>query len=287
MVSCSQDEATENIIEDDNTENPIEEEDENDEEEIPTEPNSLKSFTVDKNGDIYSFYFHYYNNKIDKLAYVNELEEITYYSLEYNSTSHKIEETIKHSVTSNNTEIDFTDSNNFMDAESSVFHSYHDNNELHEIAGYGYAYNGGFVSQIMDTSMFPTTNIFYDASGKIERTETYEYNQDPGFPQFFEFDSKNNPFFYLFDEFGLVIDKSLSIPNNGSIPSAINKVLKDAYCISPYNILEKTEYMQNGIPSYKVEYTYNNDDYPLEGIFIYDGENQQGIIKYTINFDYY
>jgi len=137
----------------------------------------------------------------------------------------------------------------------------------------------------MSTTMFPTTNIFYDANNKIKKTETYLHNHDTGSPRYLEFDNKINPFYKLFDEFGFVVNKNLSIPNNGSITSEINMILKDLYCISPYNIDQKRD--ENNYPSYNVEYTYNNDDYPLEGIFIYEDENQQGVTKYTISYDYY
>lgn len=283
ITSCSKDDSKEEIIEEENTEIPVEEEEE-EEETASTAPNSLKSFTVDQNGDIYSFYFHYYDNKLDKLAYVNELDEITYYSFTYNA-SDKIEETIKYEMNPNATSVDFSDSSNFGNAESSILHSYHDNNTLQEIAGYGYAYNNGLVSQIMSKAMFPTTNIFYDANNKIKKTETYLHNHDTGSPRYFEFDNKINPFYKLFNEFGFVVNKNLSIPNNGSIASEINKILKDLYCISPYNISQKRD--ENNSPSYNVEYTYNNDDYPLEGIFIYENQNQQEVTKYTISYDYY
>ncbi|MDT0295286.1 hypothetical protein ACFQ3R_03415 [Mesonia ostreae] len=285
MISCSQDDTSQTILENENTEVEDENgEDEGDNEETPTESNSLKSFTVDKNGDLYSFYFHYDNNKIDKLAYVNKLDEITYYSFEYNETE-RIQETIKYIANPSNTSVDFSNSNNFSNAESSLTHSYHTNNKLQEIAGFGYAYTNGLVDQIMSTTMFPTTNISYDANNKIEKTETYLNNHDPGSPRYFEFDNKINPFYKLFDEFGFVVDKNLSIPNNGSIASEINRVLNDLYCISPYNIDQKRD--ENNYPSYNVEYTYNNDDYPLEGVFTYEDQNQQEVIKYTIFYDYF
>lgn len=283
MVSCSQDDTTPTITEDDNTEDPIEEEGD-DEEEIPTEPNSLKSFTVDKNGDLYSFYFHYDNNKIDKLAYVNKLNAITYYSFEYDNTE-RIQETTKYTANPNNTSVDFSNSNNFSNAESSLTHSYHTNNKLQEIAGFGYAYTNGLVDQIMSTTMFPTTNIFYDANNKIEKTETYLNNHDTGSPRYFEFDNQTNPFYKLFDEFGFVVDRNLSIPDSGFTTSDINRILKDLYCISPYNIDQKRD--ENNYPSYNVEYTYNDDDYPLEGVFTGEIEGQQEIILYTISYDYY
>ncbi|WP_394907395.1 hypothetical protein [uncultured Mesonia sp.] len=275
ITSCNNDDSKEEIIEEEKTET--------------TAPNSLKSFTVDQNGDIYSFYFHYYDNKLDKLAYVNELNKITYYSFTYNA-SDKIEETIKYEMNPNATSIDFGDSNNFGNAESSIVHSYHGNNTLQEIAGYIYAYNNnGLTSQIMGLNMFPTVNIFYDASNKIEKTETFENQYDPGFKQFLQFDNYNNPFYYLFDEFGFVIDKNLTgVSYNGSTTTSIGRIIKDLYCISPYNITEKKEYDESQWPSYTVDYTYNTDNYPVEGVFIAENlDTQVQTVRYTINFDYY
>ena len=275
ITSCNNDDSKEEIIEEEKTET--------------TAPNSLKSFTVDQNGDIYSFYFHYYDNKLDKLAYVNELNKITYYSFTYNALD-KIEETIKYEMNPNATSVDFGDSNNFGNAESSIVHSYHGNNTLQEIAGYIYAYNNnGLTSQIMGLNMFPTVNIFYDASNKIEKTETFENQYDPGFKQFLQFDNNNNPFYYLFDEFGFVIDKNLTgVSYNGSTTTSIGRIIKDLYCISPYNITEKKEYDESQWPSYTVDYIYNTDNYPVEGVFIAENlDTQVQTVRYTINFDYY
>ena len=275
ITSCSNDDSKEEIIEEEKTET--------------TAPNSLKSFTVDQNGDIYSFYFHYYDNKLDKLAYVNELNKITYYSFTYNALD-KIEETIKYEMNPNATSVDFGDSNNFGNAESSIVHSYHGNNTLQEVAGYIYAYNNnGLTSQIMGLNMFPTVNIFYDASNKIEKTETFETQYDPGFKQFLQFDNYNNPFYYLFDEFGFVIDKNLTgVSYNGSTTTSIGRIIKDLYCISPYNITEKKEYDESQWPSYTVDYIYNTDNYPVEGVFIAENlDTQVQTVRYTINFDYY
>ena len=93
---------------------------------------------------------------------------------------------------------------------------------------------------------------------------------------------------YLFDEFGFVIDKNLTgVSYNGSTTS-IGRIIKDLYCISPYNITEKKEYDESQWPSYTVDYIYNTDNYPVEGVFIAENlDTQVQTVRYTINFDYY
>lgn len=283
IASCSKDDSKEEIIEEENTETPIEEEEEEEEEETaPTAPNSIKSLIVNYQDDIFSFYFHYFNNKIDKLAYVNELNEITYYSFAYND-SDKIGQTIKYDMNPNNTSVDFSDSSNFSNITNTVTHEYYGSGHVREVNSYRYYYkSGGLTSKIMPPG-FPVTNIFYDTNNKIKRTDTYSHMHDPGISRFLEFDSHNNPFYYLFDEFGFAIDYSLYLEN-----TSLRIILNDLFCISPYNVLEKTDYDENQWPSYTVDYTYNNENYPLEGIFIYENlDTQEEFIRYTISFDYY
>jgi hypothetical protein len=285
ITSCSKDDSKEEIIEEENTEIPVEEEDEEEEEEeetAPTAPNSLKSLIVNYQDDIFTFYFHYFNNKIDKLAYVNEMNEITYYSFAYND-SDKIGQTIKYDMNPNNTSVDFSDSSNFGNITNTVTHEYYGSGLIREVDSYIYYYkSGGLTSTIMPPG-FPVTNISYDTNDKIERTNTYSHVHDPGISRFFEFDSHNNPFYYLFDEFGLVIDKGLYLKN-----TSLRIIINDLFCISPYNVLEKKEYDENQWPSYNVDYTYNNENYPLEGIFIFKNlDTQEEFIRYTISFDYY
>jgi|GEM_PF-3829044 len=277
ITSCSKDDSKEEIIEEENTEIPVEEEEEEEEEEetAPTAPNSLRSFTIEEYGIIQSFYLHYYDNKLDKLAYVNELDEITYYSFAYNASG-KIEETTKYEMNPNATSVDFSDSSNFVNAESTITQTYSQNQRLIEIGTWAYSFNADFqITRIMSIYMLPTTNIFYDANNKIKRTDTYENNNDMAMSQFLEFDNNNNPFYYLFDEFGFIIDKNLGIPLGG------------LYCISLHNLSKRSRIELDNpknTPDTHVEYTYNNDGYPVESLYY---PNTSTIVERKITYEYY
>ncbi|MDR6299579.1 hypothetical protein [Mesonia maritima] len=286
LFSCSKDENIE-VIEEESIDQPKNDDNNDDSNDEPPAPNSLKTFTIDVNGNLHTFYFNYENNQIDKLAYKDEAGEITYYSFEYNSFD-KISKTIKYNSNSNNSSsVDFDNQNNFNNQEDSIMHFYRSNNSLKEIEtwdygfNWGYAYNSdGLVSRIQSTGMIPVTNIFYDENNKIEKLKTYPENTDwIVYIDYFEFDDNKNPFYKLFDEIGLVIDKDISISNR----YLRELIISDLVCISPYNVSEKTEDLKPGPPTYIVEYSYNDDNFPLEAVYY----NNSTVVKYTITYDYY
>lgn len=244
--------------------------------------NYLKKMTgQESDGDPYELQILYENNKISKMANKANDGNVYYSAFELNAQN-KILKTNAFYRFDNAHIIDFDNPENF-EGVASVFQYGYQNNKLiersidynNEIFSeyFDYNNNGDFEKYYCSESennSCETRILTYD-QGQITSLFICYYCDGDGLTYTFEFDDKINPFYVLFQKYGLPLGKAIGLENMGEYRGDFfyKNNIKKLYINGELHYTASYQYNSNGYPT-TANYQYVTYGRSGSAVFVYE-----------------